>query len=63
MTDLDRATDLLLQMPPVAQEHFIRQWGECQYRFEVLDWFERAELTLKFYAENEWDGVRWVQKV
>lgn len=46
-------------MQPAAQEVFIRQWHECRGYYDFEDWFERAELTLRFYAENEWDGIRW----
>lgn len=58
-TPIDRATELLAQMPEVAREHFIRQWGECRSAWDLEDWFDRAEATLRFYAENEWDGIRW----
>lgn len=59
MSDIDRATALIVRMPEVAQEVFIRQWGEVRGSYEREDWFDRAEATLRFYAENEWDGIRW----
>jgi hypothetical protein len=55
----DRAADLISRMQSAAQEVFIRQWHECRGSYDFADWFERAELTIKFYETHEWDGVRW----
>lgn len=61
-TPEDRATELLLQMPEVAREHFIRQWNECQAAWEYEDWFDRAEATLVFYRDYQWSNEtqRWL---
>ena len=60
-TPEDRATELLIQMPEVAREHFICQWNECQAAWEYEDWFDRVEATLAFYQAHWWDeaGLAW----
>ena len=55
----DQAAELISQLPPVAQEVFIRQWNECTTSWDFTDWFDRIAATLEFYRVNEWDGIRW----
>ena len=57
-----RAAELLSQMPPVARDHFSRQWDEIRGTWEAEDWYDRAEATLRFYSTHKWseEWQRWL---